>query len=353
MSEIKFENIAVLIPAYKPDASLMMPFLSKLMQAFKNVIVVDDGGGATFENVFVACRELGAKVLTHEFNMGKGVALKTGIAYINGRCPGIQGIVTADCDGQHLVEDIEKVARALCDSPDKLIIGGRRFDKDVPFRSKAGNTLTRAMFKLATGVSVYDTQTGLRAFGRDLFDEMLALKGNRYEYEMNMLLKLKEWNIEPLEITIKTVYINDNATSHYNPLKDSLRIGSRIFLFLSASLVSFGIDYILYTYLCHLGCGWGLSFCAARVISSVVNYLLNRNIVFKNKNAKHSTIKYFALALCVMLLGAGVMRLLETVLTGGTAVATVCKLVYDIVMYFVNYIIQRDFIFKSVKKREK
>ncbi len=351
MCDIKLENIAILVPAYKPDAALMLPFLTKLMQKFDNVVVVDDGGGVKFENVFVACRELGAKVLTHEFNMGKGTALKTGIAYIANRCPTVEGIVTADCDGQHLVEDIEKVAQALCEDPDKLIIGGRRFDKDVPLRSQAGNTFTRMMFRLATGVKIYDTQTGLRAFGRELFDELLELKGNRYEYEMNMLLKLKEWNVVPREITIKTVYINENATSHYDTVRDSLRIGSRILLFLSASLASFVVDYALYLWFTSLSFPPGLPFFAARAVSSVVNYLLNRNVVFNSKNTKHATIKYFALAIAVMLLGTGVTFVAEKLLYGAWVLAV--KIVYDIVMYFVNYVIQRDFVFKSEKKREK
>ncbi len=351
MSNISFENIAVLVPAYKPDASLMLPFLTKLKQKFDTVIVVDDGGGVKFENVFIACRELGAKVLTHEFNMGKGTALKTGIAYISGRCPTVEGIVTADCDGQHLVEDIEKVASALCENPDKLIIGGRRFDKDVPLRSQAGNTFTRQMFRLATGVKIYDTQTGLRAFGRGLFDEMLELKGSRYEYEMNMLLKLKEWDVEPYEVTIKTVYINENATSHYDTVRDSIRIGSRILLFLSASIASFIVDYALYLWFTALKFPPGIPFLAARAISSVVNYLLNRNVVFNSKNAKHSTLKYFALATVVMLLGTGVTFAADIFLDGGWLLAV--KIVYDIIMYFINYIIQRDFVFRSEKKREK
>ncbi len=358
MSDIEFDSIAVLIPAYKPDGSLMLPFLSELMNTFKNVIVVDDGGGQQYKSIFDSCVRSGAKVLTHGINRGKGAALKTGISYIRDSYPEVTGVVTADCDGQHLAADIEKVARALAEEPNKMIIGGRRFDKDVPLRSKAGNTLTRQMFKLATGVKIYDTQTGLRAFGRELFDELISLKGDRYEYEMNMLLKLREWGVEPKEITIKTVYINDNATSHYNPIKDSLKIGSRILLFLSSSIISFVVDYVAMLLLMAFvfpddsALYAALSFCIARVLSATVNYLLNKNVVFRGKNAKHSVIKYFALAFGVMVLGAGVSGLAEA-LFESTFIVMLCKAVYDIVMYFVNYVIQRDFIFKSEKKSEK
>lgn len=348
-AKIDLSNIAVLIPAYKPEKELMIPFLHELIQKFPKIAVVDDGGGTNFDEVFDACRGMGIAVLTHEFNMGKGTALKTGIAYIRNRCKEIEGIVTADCDGQHSVEDIIRVAEKLCQCPDKLIIGGRRFDENVPARSQLGNSLTRNMYKLATGISIYDTQTGLRAFGRELFDKMLELKGSRYEYEMNMLLKLREWGVEAEEITIKTIYLNENKGSHYNTVKDSARIAARIFKYLAASLASTLVDYVVYVLMVTLTVlPAGISFGCARVVSSTVNYLLNRHIVFKEKTEKGCAIKYFALAAAVMLLGMGVMAVTEKFIES-KLLLTLVKVAYDTVMYFVNYVIQRDFVFKTKK----
>ncbi len=348
-AKTELSNIAVLVPAYKPEKELMIPFLHELIRKFSRIVVVDDGGGTAFDEVFDACREMGVTVLTHEFNMGKGTALKTGIAYIRNRCEGTEGIVTADCDGQHSVEDIVRVAEKLCQYPNKLIIGGRRFDENVPTRSQLGNSMTRNMYKLATGISIYDTQTGLRAFGRKLFDKMLTLNGSRYEYEMNMLLKLREWGVEAEEITIKTIYIDENKGSHYNTVKDSARIAVRIFKYLAASLISTIADYTVYVLIVTLtALGAGLAFGCARVVSSVVNYLLNRHIVFKGKTEKGSAVKYFALAAIVMLLGMGVIALAEKFIQS-KLLLTLVKLLYDAIMYFVNYVIQRDFVFKTKK----
>lgn len=345
MEDLK--KYAVLIPAYKPAYGQMIPFVQKLLSAFDCVVTVDDGGGAEYASVFVECERLGCEVLTHEVNRGKGAALRTGIQYVYENLPDIAGIITADCDGQHAVKDIIRTAEALSEHPDCLIIGGRRFDENVPKRSMAGNKLTRVVYKLATGISIYDTQTGLRAFPRSLFDELIELKGDRYEYEMNMLLKLREWGVKPFEIPIKTIYLNENKGSHYNGFKDTMRIGARIMLFAAGSMTSFVIDWALFLLFSHWMPYWW-AFGAARVISAVCNYFINRKVVFGGKNYKSgSAPKYLALATAVMLLGMLVLRLF-----GKVKLYWLIKLCYDAVMYVVNYFVQRDFVF-IIKKRDK
>ncbi len=345
---------AILIPAYKPEKTLFLPFMEELSKAFENIVIINDGSGNAFDGVFEECKQYTDIVLHHYINKGKGSALKSGIGYIMNRMPDIDGIITADCDGQHTVEDIIKVAKELENHPDDLIIGGRRFDENVPFRSQLGNTVTRGLFKLSTGLKIYDTQTGLRGFSRQHFETMARLNGERYEYEMNMLLKLRELGIQPREIEIKTVYINENATSHYNAVKDSLRIASRLLLFASGSILSFAVDYLffsLFTFVCTFS--YGISFMFARIISAVVNYLINRKIVFGGNCSRSAVVKYAALAIVVMLGGVGVMKLAENYALSHVVFASfpvVVKAVYDIIMYFVNYIIQRDFVFKVKKK---
>ncbi len=345
---------AILIPAYKPEKTLFLPFLKELSESFENIVIINDGSGTEFDSVFEECEKYTDHVLHHYINKGKGSALKSGIGYIMNRMPEIDGIITADCDGQHSVTDIKKVANELSEHPEDLIIGGRRFDENVPFRSQLGNSVTRGLFKLSTGLKIYDTQTGLRGFAREYFEVMSRLNGERYEYEMNMLLKLRELGIKPREIEIKTIYINENATSHYNAVKDSLRIASRLFLFASGSLLSFVIDYLfffIFRYVCIFSSG--ISFLFARIISATCNYLINRKIVFGGNCSKTAVIKYAVLAIFVMLLGSGVMMLSENYAAANNISDTftvIVKVIYDIVMYFVNYIIQRDFIFKVKKK---
>ncbi len=345
---------AILIPAYKPEKTLFLPFLKELAESFENIVIINDGSGTEFDSVFEECEKYTNHVLHHYINKGKGSALKSGIGYIMNRMPEIDGIITADCDGQHSVTDIKKVANELEEHPEDLIIGGRRFDENVPFRSQLGNSVTRGLFKLSTGLKIYDTQTGLRGFAREYFEVMSRLNGERYEYEMNMLLKLRELGIKPREIEIKTIYINENATSHYNAVKDSLRIASRLFLFASGSIMSFVVDYLffsLFTFVCMFS--YGMSFFFARVISAVVNYLINRKIVFGGNCSRSAVVKYAVLATAVMLGGVGVMKLAENYALSHAVFVSfpvVVKAVYDIIMYFVNYIIQRDFVFKVKKK---
>ena len=356
--DFDLKNYVILIPAYKPVYEQMIPFVRELKESFDRIVCVDDGGGEQYKNVFEECERLGCVVLTHEVNRGKGAALRTGFDYINKEPGGAHGVVTADCDGQHTVSDIKKVTEALFEHPEDMIIGGRRFDKNVPFRSKAGNTFTRLLYKLATGISIYDTQTGLRGFPMSLLPELIKLEGDRYEYEMNMLLKLRDWGVSPYEVTIATIYLNENKGSHFNALRDGLRIGARILKYTAGSILSFLIDWIIFLLLMKLafsGAGenvrYALSFGIARVCSSTFNYMYNRLAVFGGKNYERgATAKYFALVIVVMALGMLVQRL-TAYIPGGDFVHSVIKLVYDAVMFVVNYIIQRDFVFR-IKKRK-
>lgn len=354
------KDYVILIPAYKPVYEQMIPFVNELLQSYDKIVCVDDGGGEAYNNVFEECERLGCHVLHHEVNRGKGAALRTGIEYISKELSHSSGVITADCDGQHTVADILKVTQALYEHPDDLIIGGRKFDKNVPFRSKAGNTFTRVLYKLATGISIYDTQTGLRGLPMTLLPELIKLDGDRYEYEMNMLLKLHDWGVSPYEVTIATIYINENKGSHFNALRDGLRVGSRILKYTAGSIMCVLIDWLAFILLMKLafsGAGenvrYALSFGIARVISSVANYLYNRKAVFGGKNyVRGTTVKYFSLVVTVMLLGMLVQRL-TAYIPGGDLVHSAIKLVYDAVMFGVNYIIQRDFVFKIKKRKTK
>ena len=355
----EIKNYVVLIPAYKPVYDEMVPFIKELRESYDKIVCVDDGGGEAFKSIFDECEALGCVVLTHEVNRGKGAALRTGLTYIRDGMKDAAGVITADCDGQHKVSDIKKVTEALFEHPDDMIIGGRRFDKDVPFRSKFGNTFTRILFKLTTGISIYDTQTGLRGFPTSLLPELIELPGDRYEYEMNMLLKLRDWGVSPYEVTIATIYLNENKGSHFNPLKDGLRVSARVLKYAAGSILSFLIDWALFLLLMKLlfsGAGenirYAFAFGIARVISSAFNYIYNRKTVFGGKNyVRGATARYFLLVVTVLGLGMLVQRL-TAYIPGGDPVHSAIKLVYDAVMFAVNYVLQRDFVFR-IKKRKK
>lgn len=224
--------MTILIPSYKPDES-MVATVRELREAAPKyrILVVDDGGGETYAPFFEQAKAAGATVLHHEVNRGKGAALKTGFAWLmeNGET---EGCVTADADGQHLTDDILKVAALVKELPDAMIIGGRKFNKPgVPLRSKFGNYATRFTYNLLCGQSLGDTQTGLRGVPVGRFADMLAIPGDRYEYEMNQLLCARSMDLELVETEIATVYLDEeNSSSHFNPIQDALRVYKPVLL---------------------------------------------------------------------------------------------------------------------------
>jgi len=217
----------ILIPAYKPNTR-MIELVETLLKEGYEVTVVDDGSGNEFNEMFSSL-DSKVKVLTHEVNKGKGRAMKTGFAYILENYPDSKGVITVDADGQHLPEDIKKVKDKMLEKPGKIIIGSRHFKGEVPLRSRFGNEVTKFVFAVVSGLRLEDTQTGLRGVPYTLLKEMSSLDGERYEYEMNMLMHIAKKKIPLVEVPIETVYIEDNASSHFNTIKDSAKIYKVIF----------------------------------------------------------------------------------------------------------------------------
>ena len=212
-------DIAILIPAYQPDAKLV-GLVEALRADFPHVVVVDDGSTGC-EETFEAIRGRVEALLAHPANRGKGAALKTGFAWIREHLPGT-GVVTADADGQHTPEDIRRVAEATATRKGGIVLGVRTFEGPIPFRSRWGNGWARILFRLLTGLALRDTQSGLRGIPTDMLDRMLALRGDRYEYETRMLVDARRHALPPLQIPIRTVYLEENRSSHYRPFRDTL-----------------------------------------------------------------------------------------------------------------------------------
>ena len=192
-----------------------------MSEVFQAIVVVDDGSGPAFAPTFEQCK---VTVLRHEKNLGKGAALRTGIKYALAHHPDC-GVVTADADGQHHAEDIIKVAGRLEREPDAMILGARGFDGDVPGRSRVGNRVSRLVFRMLMGQNLGDTQTGLRGIPRRLLRDLAMMNSTGYEFEVDMLTAAKHLSVPIVEQPIRTIYAPGNPTSHFNPLKDSMRIG--------------------------------------------------------------------------------------------------------------------------------
>lgn len=337
-------KIGILIPAYQPDEKLTAFVLDCVSEGY-SVFVINDGSTEGL-GIFDEIAELtGVTVLGYADNRGKGAALKFGIGAMARR--GYTGVITADADGQHRLSDLEKAADALRAHPTALILGSRNTE-EMPPRSKAGNRLTRRLFSLLYGIRLSDTQTGLR--GIPLTEEnlslLLALPGNRYEYEMQMLQAAK--TLFPggiVEVPIATVYLENNKSSHFRPLRDGMKIYSVLLrtlpAFLLSSLLAFGIDYGLFNAFFYAASfGTVASTVAARCISSGVNFAVNRYGVFKASAERSSyTLKnYILLAACILAANSGLMYLLVNVL-GLPAFAM--KIVVECALYVVSFIVQQ------------
>jgi glycosyltransferase involved in cell wall biosynthesis len=338
------EYPCILIPAYKPDEKLISLIRQLLAMNMTNLVVVDDGGGETFAPLFAQARALGCKVVRHVVNMGKGRALKTGLNYCLEHDLAGLGVITADADGQHTPADIARIAEAMAARPEALVLGVREFTGKVPLRSQLGNKITRLIFASINGEDIRDTQTGLRGLPLKWLPLFLSLAGERYEFEMNMLLAIRPNEIPVEQVPIETIYLDDNKASHYNPLIDSLRIYKLFLKFIISSLVAAGLDFFFFFLMTLLVPGQVLaSVIVARIGSSFINYNMNRHLVFKRKSSSlHSLGRYYALAVVIMLGSYGLIKLFHGVLGINLYVA---KLMGDVLLYAVSFIIQREFVY--------
>lgn len=350
---VRPREIPVIIPSYEPDEKLLLLLKSLRENGFKTIVLVDDGSGEKYSRFFQeAEKEYNCCVLKHEINRGKGRALKTAFEYVLGQFSDLPGCITADSDGQHTPECILDCASALLEHPDSLIMGCRCFDKEgVPARSEFGNKCTRIVMKYLAGVAVSDTQTGLRGIPRFFMRKLLAVKGERFEFETNMLMETKSSKIPIVEVPIQTIYIEKNQTSHFNPVKDSIKIYMIFGKFLFSSLSSSVLDLALFSFFCYLLRGWQSKVITyimaatvlARILSAAYNYFLNYKVVFKSQNSVASTmVRYFLLAVVQMCCSALLVNFLYP-LFGGAEVLV--KMPVDICLFFISFVIQREFVY--------
>lgn len=357
-----YQEIPVVIPAYEPDEKLIV-LIKKLKESgIANIVLVDDGSGDGYQKLFGQAEAVdGCTVLHHAVNLGKGRALKTAFNYCLLAFPDLVGCVTADSDGQHTPHDILECMKKLWDNREALILGCRNFDgPDVPFRSSFGNKCTRKVFSYLVGISVSDTQTGLRAIPASFMKILMNVRGERFEYETNMLVETKNLDMPVIEVPVETIYLEENKTSHFHPVKDSVRIYMIFCRFLFSSLSSSVLDLLLFSLFCKIlqtapGFLAKLPYIVAatvmaRIISAVYNFWLNYKVVFRSsENMAVTAVKYCLLAVVQMLCSAFLVDLLYG-MTGGYEVAV--KIPVDVLLFFLSFVIQREFVYRKKERPE-
>lgn len=357
-----FNKICILIPSLNPDEKLLQTIEGLKEVGFKNFVVVDDGSDIAHQKNFpVTDKENNFIVLRHSFNKGKGAAIKTAFKFILKYSDTIEGVITVDGDGQHDPEDVKNCAEALINEGDKIVLGCRDFTlPQVPARSKFGNKTTSMVFKNLCGIKISDTQTGLRGFPVKHLPFLLKVKGDRFEYETNMLLKFKQAGIELHEVTIKTLYEEPGEhKSHFKTVRDSIRVYGFILGFLLSSTASAVIDLLMF-YLLNKFCGgiFGsltvlLSTVIARAVSSLANFSINRSRVFDFEGIKkRAFLRYYALAIPQMLVSAGMVWLLSVIFASTPEIETVLKFIVDMILFFISYRIQQTWVFSTASKKK-
>ncbi len=342
-------KIAVLIPAFQPAASLLDVVRALAQKEMPAIVVVDDGSGPEYEALFDRVATLpNVHLLRHSSNRGKGAALKTGFEFVLSSLPGFGGVVTADADGQHHPDDIERVAAALEKQPQSVVLGVRGFQGEVPWRSRFGNTLTRWLMHGLLGQKVSDTQTGLRGIPAGLLPELLRIESNGYEFELEMLLAAHRLDIALVEEPIRTIYDRGNPTSHFNPIVDSMKIYFVLLRFASVSLLTAALDNLVF-YIAYRRTGNLLaSQILGRVFAVAFNYSMVRRSVFYSQQRHLAVLpKYLMLVLASGAVSyAGIRLLISSTPLG----AVPAKLMVETALFFANFAVQRFFIFRAGKK---
>lgn len=325
------------------------------------VLIVDDGSDSQARPIFDDLAKIeNCEVKRHEVNKGKGAALKTALnVALKNR--DFECFITADADGQHEIDDIVHLAKnlALTNLDQQVaVLGVRDFQSpEVPWKSKLGNRVTATLVKFLFGRKVSDTQTGLRGFSRQTTEEIILEHGEKYEYELNCLISMIRNGISIIEIPIKTIYLGiDNPTTHFKPIRDSVRIYSSLFLnflrFSGVSLFSAGIDVLSYVAFVTIAFDGRpkateifISVVCARLISSFVNVIGNKRFVFYNKvKTKGYIVKYYLLVLLIMFLSAIGTLFLSGVLVGHVIWA---KIITDTTLFILSYSLQGLWVFQE------
>lgn len=334
----------VLIPCYQPKKEFLELVRALASDGFE-VVVVDDGSSSESRREFDLARKIqNVTVLSHSGNQGKGAALKTAFRHELAAHPGAIGAVTADADGQHSPRDIRRVAEELRAHPRALVLGARAFDGNTPLRSRFGNNLTRRVFQFIVGKRISDTQTGLRGIPAELMARLTEVPSQRYEFELDMLIKAVRDGFEIREVPIETIYKNGNRASHFNPFLDSLRIYFVFVRFFAASILSALVDIAAFAVLFAATSRLAVSVVAARCVSGAFNFALAKHFAFRSRGKTWGeAVKYAALALTLVALTYVLISVFVRYLFFNVYFAKVAS---ELTLFILSFVVQRTLVFR-------
>ncbi len=351
-----YYNVTVVIPSFDPNKKLINLVNELLDNGFDDIVIVDDGSCAECKKNLPDTKKYPfCTVLSHRRNRGKGASLKTAFEFFVKNRKGKGGVITVNDDGQHVIGDIIACAEKMLET-DKIVLGCRNLsDQHLPLKSRVGNKITRFVFRLFCGLKISDTQTALRAIPTKYIEDFVDIGGSRYEYETNILLEIKKRQIDFIEMPIDTSHIDKKKHSHFRPIRDSFRIYKLILAFVFSSLISMGVELIVYWFLLQFFIhGEGDILWAdliARVPSSIVNFTINRNQVFDVKGSiKRPVFRYTLLAIPLALASVSCIALFSWLFGSENAtLRTALKMPVDTTLFFVSFRFQQNWVFAPPK----
>ena len=344
--------IHVVVPAYNPG-EIIIDVIERARNHADTVVIVDDGCDAENRTHLECCsHHPGVSLLRHERNCGKGFALMTGIAHCIDRMRAGDYVLTMDSDGQHEPEDIAKFRALLIERTDVHFALGQRLDtRTMPVKSRIGNGVATALYRLRTGTSIQDTQTGMRLlskpFAQRVYDEV---RPGRYETEMDMLILAAQSLAKIDSVEIRTIYLDGNSATQFRALTDSWRVLARLMRYTIVSIASFVIDYLLFVLLSHVaGTPYLIANIAARVVSAIANFTGHKVFSFRSPDRTLPKAARYVLAVAVSLSIASVLLYVAVEYLGFASL--IAKPLVDALVFLINFAVLSRFVFRGRRIR--
>ena len=189
-----------------------------------------------------------------------------------------------------------------------------------------------------------DTQTGLRGYPAWMLGWLQTIEGDRFEYELEVFLAARRAGVELHEVPIATIYLEDNASSHFHPVRDSIRVYVPFLKFSMSSLAAFGIDATLFFGMMAATGNLAASVVSARLVSASLNFALNHRLVFAGgrRRPAGAALRYGALVVALMAVNYALLSVLNRTLGLGIVLA---KLLTEVALFVASYQFQQRVVF--------
>ena len=234
-------KITIGIPAYNEEKSIAL-IITKLKKITDSIIVCDDGSSDMTAEI---SKNLGATVISHKKNMGYGVAINS--IFQKSKEMNSDLLVTFDADGQHRVEDIEKVVEPIKNNAADLVIGSRFLDKksNVPNYRKIGIKVITKITNVSIKKKLTDSQSGFRAYNKQVLSQ-ISPSDIGMGISTEILIKSSSKGLRIMEVPVTILYSGDTST--HNPVSHgtSVLLSTIKFTSIEHPLKFYGIPSVIF-----------------------------------------------------------------------------------------------------------